>query len=89
MLQTYGEDKYWRTLADVRLLDGTHVNQTLVKEGWCWRDRKYAPGDQVLEGLEHEAREARKGLWPKLAPCRRGSGGGDRGRTKGYETFDS
>lgn len=24
--------------------------------------RKYAPGDMVLEGLEKEAREARKGL---------------------------
>jgi len=36
MLQTFGKDKYGRTLADVRLLDGTHVNQTLVKDGWCW-----------------------------------------------------
>jgi hypothetical protein len=36
MLQTYGHDKYGRTLADVFLLNGTHVNHTLVKEGWCW-----------------------------------------------------
>jgi len=36
---------------------------TLVKDGWCWWYRKYAPGDRVLEGLEKEAREARKGLW--------------------------
>jgi endonuclease YncB( thermonuclease family) len=26
-------------------------------------DRKYAPGDTVLEGLEKDAREAKKGLW--------------------------
>jgi hypothetical protein len=39
----------------VLLLDGTNVNHTLVKEGWCWWYRKYAPGDtragRVREGL--------------------------------------
>lgn len=35
-LQTFGLDKYGRTLADVVLSDGTHVNHTLVKDGWCW-----------------------------------------------------
>jgi len=62
-LQTYGLDKYGRTLADVLLPDGTNVNHALVKDGWCWWYRKYAPGDTVLEGLEKEAREAKKGLW--------------------------
>ena len=60
--QTHGKNKYKRTLADVRLLDGTHVNHTLVKDGWCWWYRKYASGDTVLEGLEKDAREAKKGL---------------------------
>jgi endonuclease YncB( thermonuclease family) len=41
---------------------------TLVKGGWCWCYRKYAPGDTVLEGLENEARESRKGLWADLQP---------------------
>jgi len=35
-LQTYGRDKYGRTIADVLLSDGRSVNHTLVKEGWCW-----------------------------------------------------
>jgi micrococcal nuclease len=52
----------------VRLLDGTHVNHMLVKDSWCWWYRKYAPGDEVLEGLEREAREAKKGLWADLQP---------------------
>jgi micrococcal nuclease len=59
-LDTRGEDKYWRALGDVFLLDGTNVNHTLVKYGWCWWYRKYAPGDTVLERLEKDARDAKR-----------------------------
>ena len=68
ILQTHGQDKYRRTLGDVILPDGTNLNQELVKDGWCWWYRKYAPGDTVLEGLEKEAREAKKGLWADPQP---------------------
>jgi micrococcal nuclease len=34
-LQTHGKDIYSRTIADVLLADGTSVNHTLVKDGWC------------------------------------------------------
>jgi len=62
-LQTYGMDKYGRTIADVLQSDGANVNHELVKDGWCWWYRKYAPGDATLERLEIEAREAKRGLW--------------------------
>jgi endonuclease YncB( thermonuclease family) len=62
-LPTYGKDKYGRTIADVLLSDGTNVNHMLVKDGWCWWYRKYAPGDVELEKLEKAARETKKGLW--------------------------
>ena len=65
-LQTYGKDKYGRTLADV--LDSTNLNHELVKDGWCWWYRKYAPGDLELERLEKEARDAKKGLWQDPVP---------------------
>ena len=68
ILQTHGHDKYGRTLAHVLLPDGTHVNHELVKEGWCWWYRKYAPRDTELEGLEREARDAKKGLWADPEP---------------------
>ena len=68
ILQTHGKDKYGRTLADVRLLDRTHVNHMLVGEGWCWWYRKYAPGDVVLEELEMAARAEKRGLWVDPAP---------------------
>ncbi|MDP1769710.1 MAG: thermonuclease family protein [Nitrospirota bacterium] len=67
-IQTHGHDKYKRTIGDVILPDGTNVNQELVKQGWCWWYRKYAPGDTVLEELEREAREGRKGLWADPQP---------------------
>jgi endonuclease YncB( thermonuclease family) len=55
-------------IADVLLPDGTNVNQELVTHGWCWWYRKYAPGDTVLEGLETEAREAKRGVWADPQP---------------------
>lgn len=67
-IQTHGKDKYGRTIADVLLADGTNVNHELVKEGWCWWYRKYATGNTVLEGLEKNARETKKGLWVDPAP---------------------
>ena len=67
-IQMHGYDKYKRTLADVLLPDGTNVNHELVKAGWCWWYRKYAPGDTELERLEVEARDAKKGLWADPAP---------------------
>ena len=62
-LQTYGTDKYGRTLADVILPDGTNVNHALVKEGWCWWYHKYALEDTTLEKLEAGARGGGRGPW--------------------------
>lgn len=62
-VESHGQDKYQRTLGDVILSDGTHVNRELVAEGWCWWYRKYAPEDLILAALEAAARAAQKGLW--------------------------
>ena len=63
-----GHDKYTRTLGDVILPDGMNLNQELVKQGWYWWYRKYAPANMVLEGLEAERREGQKGLWADPQP---------------------
>jgi len=54
----------------VLLPDGMNLDQELLKEGWYWWYRKYAPGDTALEGLEKDARDAKKGLWadPHITP---------------------
>jgi len=67
-LQTHGKDKHGRTIADVLLPDGANINHALVKDGWCWWYRKYAPGNTVLEVLENEARLGRRGLWADPVP---------------------
>ena len=63
-----GHDKYIRTIGDMILPDGVSLNQELVKQRWCWWYRKYAPADRVLEGLEQDARDAKKGLWADPQP---------------------
>jgi endonuclease YncB( thermonuclease family) len=51
----------------VILPDEMNLNQELVKQGWWWY-RKYTPEYTVLEGLERDAREAKKGLWADSHP---------------------
>lgn len=67
-LQTHGKDKYGRTIADVLLTDGTNVNHTLVKDGWCWWYPKYAPENVILAELQRRARRSGLGLWADPAP---------------------
>ena len=50
------------------MLEAGTVNHALVKEGWCWWYRKYAPGNAELEKLESEAREAQHELWADPQP---------------------
>lgn len=67
-LNTFGKDKYGRTLADVILPDGTNVNHELVKHGWCWWYRKYAPENVILAELQRRARRSGLGLWADPHP---------------------
>jgi micrococcal nuclease len=56
-------DRYGRTVAEVILPDGRNANQEMVRAGYAWWFRKYAPNDRVLESLEGEACKAKRGLW--------------------------
>ena len=42
---------------------GEKIRLELVKVGYAWWYRKYAPHNTELERLEEEAREAKRGLW--------------------------
>ena len=67
-IETFGKDQYGRTIGEVILEDGRHLNRELDKEGGCWWYRKYAPGNLVLMNLEAKAREAKIGLWKDPDP---------------------
>ncbi len=63
-----GLDRYGRTIGEVTFSDGRSLNRELVRAGLAWWYRKYAPGDAVLQRLEAEAREVKRGLWADSSP---------------------
>jgi micrococcal nuclease len=67
-VQTKGQDRYGRTVADVILPDGRILNREIVKAGLAWWFRRYAPNDEDLKRLEAEARQAKRGLWAEPEP---------------------
>ncbi|HEY9789274.1 MAG TPA: thermonuclease family protein, partial [Candidatus Obscuribacterales bacterium] len=62
VVEPMGRDRYGRTIADVRLKDGTSVNYALVKNGYAWWYRKYS-NDPRLANFEEQARKGHLGLW--------------------------
>jgi endonuclease YncB( thermonuclease family) len=55
-------DKYDRTVGDVEC-QGQDVATEQVRAGMAWFYVKYGKGYEHLQGLEAEARDARRGLW--------------------------
>ncbi len=51
-----------RTIGEVILPDGRVLNRELVKAGFAWWYRRYAPNDETLAQLEREARRTKRGL---------------------------
>jgi micrococcal nuclease len=60
-------DRYGRTVADVRLADGTSLAAALLKAGLAWWYHRYS-SDKSLEAMEKEARLAKRGLWAAPDP---------------------
>lgn len=67
-LRVTGQDQYGRKLVEALTPDGRSINQEMVRAGWAWWFRRYAPRNRALEALELEAREARRGLWREEEP---------------------
>ena len=63
-----GYDRYGRVVAEIILPDGRNLNHEIVRAGFAWWYRQYARGDETLEQLEREARDARRGLWADSSP---------------------
>jgi len=65
---TFGQDRYHRTIADIQLPNGTILNNELVRAGYAWWYRRYAPNNTTLQQLETSARLNHAGLWAGLDP---------------------
>lgn len=65
-------DRYGRTVALVRLQDGTLLNEVLVAEGLAWVYAEYCHQELCvrLRELEAQARLERRGLWAAANPER-------------------
>lgn len=66
VITTKTQDKYGRTVGDVEC-QGQDVATEQVRSGMAWFYVKYGKGYEHLQGLEADAREARRGLWAQEA----------------------
>ena len=66
-VETKELDRYGRTVGDVFLPDGRHLNKELVRAGLAWWYCKYS-SDQTLKDLEQDARDNKRGLWTGRVP---------------------
>jgi micrococcal nuclease len=67
IIETKGQDKDKRTIGDVFLPDGRHLNKELVKMGLAWWTCQHS-SDAELQQLEEDAREKNRGLWKDPTP---------------------
>jgi micrococcal nuclease len=67
IIETKGQDKNKRTIGDVFLPDGRHLNKELVKMGLAWWTCQHS-SDAELQQLEEDAREKNRGLWKDPMP---------------------
>jgi endonuclease YncB( thermonuclease family) len=67
LVRVRGRDSYRRTIGDVILPDGRHLNQEVIRAGYAWWSRRYST-DQRLAVLEAAARATRRGLWADPNP---------------------
>jgi micrococcal nuclease len=64
-------DRYGRTVAVVILPDGTNLNEEIVGAGYAWVFTRYCKEMPMCVSwglLQHEAMEARRGLWTDKEP---------------------
>lgn len=61
-------DPYGRSVASVTLPGGQDLGEALIKQGFAWWYRKYAPRLNAYRLAEETARDALLGLWRDANP---------------------
>lgn len=67
-VEVRSHDRYGRVVGWVSLRDGKVLNVELVREGYAWWYKEYAPVEKSLSDAEAEARSNRAGLWKAGKP---------------------
>jgi micrococcal nuclease len=70
-IENMDTDRYGRTVALVRLSDGTLVNEEMLRSGLAWVYEQYCLREDLCESLRQaqaEARSAGRGLWAEANP---------------------
>lgn len=66
ILNITDSDRYGRKVAEVRLKNGTLIQEVLVREGLAQVYRRYlnkCPSKDIIQKAEAEARKKRRGVW--------------------------
>lgn len=69
-VKVIGKDRYGRWIADLCRGKSPYrcVSYRLVRDGWAWWYKEYAPNDKRLQRAEEKARREKKGLWKEKNP---------------------
>ena len=62
-VETKGQDRYQRTIAEVILPDGRILNYEIVKVGFAWWFKRYAPNDATLENSKPKKQSVDLGFY--------------------------
>ncbi len=67
-VQVLSKDLYKRYIAKVTLSSQIDLSQEMVKAGYAWWYRKYAPNQTTLKELEALAKKQKLGIWKDATP---------------------
>ena len=66
--QEKSPDRYGRTVATIFFPDGDSLQAALLRNGFAWVWPRYCKNCQEWQGLQEDARMARRGLWSEPSP---------------------
>ncbi len=61
-------DRYGRKIGKIYYGNGTYLNKEVVRAGYAWHYRQYAPNDSDIKQAEAAARSSKIGLWRSSSP---------------------
>jgi endonuclease YncB( thermonuclease family) len=67
-VQVMDTDRYGRKVGKIYYGSGKYLNEEVVRAGYAWHYRQYAPNDSDIKQAEATARSSKIGLWKSSNP---------------------